>query len=86
MQALEACQADPALQSTLDELVQNLAKAQGKLFPALKLPPESAGSIDMMRKAMDYLAQSLSILQETKHAGQATEVAAASIAKSLKAP
>ncbi len=85
MAALEACQANPALTDLLDELVQNLAKAQGKLFPAIKLPPDSPASVDMMRRAMDYLAQSLSILQETRDIGEAAEITAASIARALKA-
>ena len=84
MAALEACQADPALTDKLEVLVHNLAKAQGKLFPAIKLPAESPASVDMMRRAMDYLAQALTILQDIKNGGQATEVSAQAIASSLK--
>lgn len=84
MAGLEACQADPALADTLEKLAMNLAKAQGKLFPAAKLPPDSPGAIDMMRKAMDYLAQALKTLQDLEVESDAVGVAAASIARSLK--
>ncbi len=84
MAGLEACQSDPSLADALDSLAQNLAKAQGKLFPAAKLPPESPGSIDMMRRAMDHLAQSLKVLQDLNVESPALGVAAAAIAKSLK--
>lgn len=84
MAGLEACQADPALADTLEKLAMNLAKAQGKLFPAAKLPPDSPGAIDMMRKAMDYLAQALKTLQDLEVESDKVGVAAASIARSLK--
>jgi len=84
MAGLEACQADPQLADNLEKLATSLAKAQGKLFPAVKLPPESPGAIDMMRKAMDYLAQALKTLQDLEVESDAIGVAAASIAKSLK--
>lgn len=84
MAGLEACQKDPALAQTLEMLAQSLAKAQGKLFPAAKLPPRSPGAIDMMRRAMDYLAQALKVLQDLDSDSDAVGVAAASIAKSLK--
>ena len=84
MAGLEACQADPALADTLEVLAANLAKAQGKLFPASKLPPKSPGAVDMMRRAMDYLAQALKTLQDLEVDSDAVGVAAASIAKSLK--
>jgi len=84
MAGLEACQSDPSLADALDSLAQNLAKAQGKLFPAAKLPPNSPGSIDMMRRAMDHLAQALKVLQDLNVESPAIGVAAASIARSLK--
>ena len=80
MTGLEACQSDPGLGEALEKLAGHLAKAQGKLFPAIKLPPDSAGAIDMMRKAMEHLAGGLKTLQDI----QTESPAAASIAKSLK--
>jgi uncharacterized protein (TIGR02266 family) len=84
MAGLEACQADPSLADTLENLAMNLAKAQGKLFPAAKLPADSPGAIDMMRRAMDHLAQALKTLQDLDVQTDAVGVAAASIAKALK--
>jgi uncharacterized protein (TIGR02266 family) len=84
MAGLEACQADPALAGALEQLAANLAKAQGKLFPAMKLPPDSPGAIDMMRRAMEHLAQALKTLQDLQIDSSAIGVAAASIAKALK--
>ena len=84
MAGLEACQADSSLTGALDALAMNLAQAQGKLFPAAKLPPNSPAAIDMMRKAMDYLAQALKTLQEIDSDSPAVGVAAAAIARSLK--
>jgi uncharacterized protein (TIGR02266 family) len=84
MAGLEACQADPSLAGALDALAMNLAQAQGKLFPAAKLPPGSPAAVDMMRKAMDYLAQALKTLQEIDSTSEAVGVAASAIARSLK--
>jgi uncharacterized protein (TIGR02266 family) len=84
MAGLEACQADPALVGALEQLAQNLAKAQGKLFPAIKLPADSPGAIDMMRRSMEHLAQALKTLQDLQIESSAIGVAAASIAKALK--
>jgi uncharacterized protein (TIGR02266 family) len=84
MAGLEACQADPALAGALEQLAANLAKAQGKLFPALKLPADSPGAIDMMRRAMEHLAQALKTLQDLQIESSAIGVAAGSIAKALK--
>ena len=84
MAGLEACQSDPSLADALEKLAQSLAKAQGKLFPAAKLPPDAPGSIDMMRKGMDYLAQALKVLQDIDSDSPAVGVAAGSIAKALK--
>ena len=83
MTALEACQADPALQDALETLAKNLARAQGKLFPASKLKKDTPAAQDMMRGAMDYLAQSLKVLQEIE-AGPAAAKAADAIAMALK--
>ena len=84
MAGLEACQSDPKLQDKLEALAKNLAQAQGKLFPASKLDPNAPAGIDMMRRAMDYLAQSLKVLQEVEDGGEAVGKAAGSIAKALK--
>jgi len=84
MTGLEACQADPALAGALDQLAQNLAKAQGKLFPAIKLPEDSPAAIDMMRRGMEHLAQALKTLQDLQVESSAIGVAAGSIAKALK--
>ena len=84
MAGLEACQSDPKLQDALEALAKNLAQAQGKLFPASKLEPNAPAAIDMMRRAMDYLAQSLKVLQEVEGGGNAVGKAAGSIAKALK--
>jgi uncharacterized protein (TIGR02266 family) len=84
MAGLEACQADPALTGALEQLAANLAKAQGKLFPAIKLPQDAPAAIDMMRRAMEHLAQALKTLQDLQIESPAIGVAAASIAKALK--
>lgn len=84
MAGLEACQADANLSDKLDALAQNLAKAQGKLFPAAKLEPDSPAAVDMMRRGMDYLAQALKTLQDIDDGGDAVGVAAAAIARALK--
>jgi len=84
MAGLEACQADPSLAETLEALAANLARAQGKLFPAAKLPPGNPACIDMMRKAREYLAQALKTLQDIDSSSEAVGIAAASIAKSIK--
>ncbi len=84
MAGLEACQADQSLAGALDALTSNLAQAQGKLFSAAKLPPNNPAAIDMMRKAMDCLAQALKTLQDIDSTSDAVGIAAASIARSLK--
>lgn len=84
MAGLEACQSDAALAKSLEALAQSLAQAQGKLFPASKLPADSPAAIDMMRRAMEYLAQALKVLQEVSEGGEAVGKAAASIARALK--
>lgn len=70
---------------TLGQLTVHLAKAQKKLFPASNLPADSPACIDMLRKAMDSLAQALKILQDLNTDAEAVGIAAASIAQSLKA-
>ena len=84
MAGLEACQADSSLAVTLEALAKSLAQAQAKLFPASKLEPDSPAAIDMMRRAMEYLAQALKVLQDIEGGGDAVGAAASAIAKSLK--
>lgn len=84
MAGLEACQADPTLADSLELLAKNLAQAQGKLFPAAKLPADSPAAIDMMRRAMEFLAQALKTLQDINSDSPAIGTAARAIAQSLK--
>jgi uncharacterized protein (TIGR02266 family) len=84
MAGLEACQADAAVAGSLDALAQSLAQAQGKLFSASKLAPDSHAAVDMMRRAMDFLAQALKVLQEVQGGGDAVATAAGSIAQALQ--
>ena len=81
---LEACQSDPALTEAMDMLAKNLAQAQGKLFPAARLDPGSPAAVDLMRRAMEYLAQGLKVLQEIGGSGEVQERATTSIALALK--
>ncbi len=83
MTGLEAVQSNPALANKMEILAKNLAQAQGKLFTAAKVEQDSPAGIDMMRRAMDYLAQALQVLQEVGDA-QVVEAAAGAIAKALK--
>jgi uncharacterized protein (TIGR02266 family) len=84
MTGLEACQADPSLAPKLEGLIRNLAQAQSKLFRATKLPEDSPGSIDAMRRAMEDLAQALKTLQDIPDGGEAVGKAAGAIAAALK--
>ena len=85
MAGLEACQSDPSLGDTLDTLAQHLAQAQGKLFQASQQPEDSPAGVDMMRRAMEFLAQSLKVLQDIESSSDAVATAASSIAQALKA-
>ncbi len=84
MAALEACQAEPALAAALEQLAQSLAKAQGKLFKAATEPPASTEAAELMRRAMEHLAQALKTLQDVRVDSSATGIAASSIARALK--
>jgi uncharacterized protein (TIGR02266 family) len=84
MDGLEACQSDPALADSLEALTQSLAKAQSKLFPASQLSPDDPAAMDMIRRAMEYLAQALKLLQDVSDRGEAVERASVSIARALK--
>lgn len=84
MQALEACQSNPILAPKLEGLTEYLAKAQKRLFPAGHLPVDSPGCIDMMRRAMDALAQALKILQDLDVNDASVDIAARAIAQALQ--
>lgn len=84
MAALAACQEDPALGRSLELLARDLAQAQGKLFQAARLPAAAIESMELMRRAMEHLAQALKTLQDVRTGSPAIGVAAASIAKALK--
>jgi uncharacterized protein (TIGR02266 family) len=84
MAALEACQADPSLADMLESLTHHLAQAQAQLFSASKMPEESPASLDMMSRAMEYLAQGLKVLQDVMGGGVAVTTASESIAMALK--
>jgi uncharacterized protein (TIGR02266 family) len=83
MQALEATQGDPALESQLGRLTAVLAKAQGLLFQATKEAPDSFECGGILKGAMEHLAQALQIFQDVQGGGQATQVASSAVAKSL---
>jgi len=64
MAALEACQAEPSLAEALEQLAQNLAQAQKKLFQASCRPENPADEIAMIRRAMEHLAEALEQLAQ----------------------
>ncbi|MBN2715264.1 MAG: PilZ domain-containing protein [Deltaproteobacteria bacterium] len=84
MTALETCQDEPALENQLRELTHLLAKAQRRLFTAGQLPVDSPGCIDMTKRAMETLAQSLQILQDLDVGATTSGRAAKSIASALQ--
>jgi uncharacterized protein (TIGR02266 family) len=84
MAALEACQEEPSLAEALEQLAQSLAQAQGKLFKAAAAPETSPESVEMMRRAMEHLAQALKTLQDVRGDHSATGIAASAIARALK--
>jgi Tfp pilus assembly protein PilZ len=81
--ALAAVQDDPAAESSLGLLASTLAGAQSNLFDATKFNPSHPLAIEDMRKAMEYLARSLQLLQDIKASSAAVGVASSSVAKSL---
>lgn len=83
--ALGAIQDDPAAESSLGLLASTLAGAQSNLFEASKYTPAHAVAIDDMRKAMEFLARALQLLQDIKSNSDAVQIAASSVAKSLAA-
>jgi uncharacterized protein (TIGR02266 family) len=83
MQALEATQQDPKLETELGRLTPVLAKAQGLLFQAVKVPPDSFECGGVLKAVMEHLAQALQIFQDVQSTGDAVQVAASSVAKTL---
>jgi uncharacterized protein (TIGR02266 family) len=81
--ALAAVQDDPAAGQSLGLLASTLAGAQSNLFDATKFNPSHPLAIEDMRKAMEYLARSLQLLQDIKSGSTAVGVAQSSVAKSL---
>lgn len=81
--ALAAVQDDPAAEHALGLLASTLAGAQSNLFDATKFNPSHPLAVEDMRKAMEYLARSLQLLQDIKSSSAAVGVAQSSVAKSL---
>lgn len=81
--ALAAVQDEPAAEKALGLLASTLAGAQSNLFDATKFNPSHPLAIEDMRKAMEYLARSLQLLQDIKANSPAVGVASSSVAKSL---
>jgi Tfp pilus assembly protein PilZ len=84
MSALSTCQEDASLADRLRDLTRLLAKAQRRLYPAGQLPVNSPGCMDMLRRAMETLAQALQILQDVQVDSGTSHRAASSIAAALK--
>ncbi len=81
--ALGAVQEDAAAEASLGLLASTLAGAQSNLFDATRQPPNHPVAIEGMRKAMEFLARALQLLQDIAADSQAAQVAASSVAKSL---
>jgi len=81
--ALEAVQNDPAAERALGQLASTLAGAQSNLFDATQYAPDHPVAIDNMRKAMEFLARSLQLLQDLEADSKPVQVAASAVAKSL---
>jgi Tfp pilus assembly protein PilZ len=81
--ALGAVQDDPAAESALGLLASTLAGAQANLFDAIRKPPNHPVSAEGMRKAMEFLARALQLLQDIAAESKAVQVAASSVAQSL---
>lgn len=84
-EALAAVQDDPAAESALGLLASTLAGAQSNLFDATKFAPNHPIAVEDMRKAMEFLARALQLLQDIDTNSKAVQVAASSVAKSLAA-
>lgn len=83
--ALGAVQDDPAAESALGLLASTLAGAQSNLFDATKYSPTHRVAVESMRKAMEFLARALQLLQDIEGDSKAVQVAASSVAQSLSA-
>lgn len=81
--ALAAVQEDPAAGSALGLLASTLASAQSNLFEAAKYAPDHRVSIKDMKKAMEFLARALQLLQDIDSGSKAVEIASGAVAQSL---
>ncbi len=82
-EALGAVQEEPAAEQALGLLASTLASAQSNLFEAAKYPPDHPVSVKDMRKAMEFLARALQLLQDLDTKSKAVEVASGAVANSL---
>ena len=74
-QALAAVQEDEAAESALGLLASSLANAQSNLFEAAKYAPDHPVSVKDMKKAMEFLARALQLLQDLDFKSKSVEVA-----------
>jgi uncharacterized protein (TIGR02266 family) len=82
-EALEAVQDDASAEDALSLLATTLAGAQASLFEASRFAPRHALAVQGMRKAMEFLARALQLLQDLKASSKAVEIAASAVASSL---
>ncbi len=82
-EALAAVQEDPAAGSALSMLATTLASAQSNLFEASKYAPDHRVAVKDMKKAMEFLARALQLLQDIDSDSKAIEVAQGAVASSL---
>jgi len=83
MSALEEVQKDSELLKNLENLTATLAKAQGKLFQAEKKDESSDEAISLMKKAREYLAQALGLIQDLNMESSSKDVVTQSVAQAL---
>ena len=84
VEALEACQAADDDSEAYTSLIQCLAKAQGRLFDAGQIDVDQTACRNLLRGGLDYLAQSLKLLQDVGAESTDTTVATKAVAASLK--
>ncbi len=82
-EALAAVQDDSAAEASLKLLASTLASAQTNLFEAAKYAPHHPVALKDMRKAMEFLARALQLLQDIDSKSKAIEVASGAVANSL---
>jgi Tfp pilus assembly protein PilZ len=82
-EALAAVQDDPLTQTSLSLLVSTLASAQSNLFEAAKYSADHPIAVKDMRKAMEFLARALQLLQDIGTRSKAVDLAADAVARSL---